>query len=173
LFNQVLKMLGSRKMVYSISVGYRIIFLAIAGVIIGSISFFGVGSLFERINIGTLVIVLICLFAALYQERWIFDKNSNRFEKNFGIAFFYSRRRYPLDTLAKVVLQEPGLKYKEKPTLIRWVSPRSAILSIVDRNGTVYRLDMAKGGSARELRQFAERLSEFCGVPLENHLGDL
>lgn len=173
MFNQVLRMRGSHKLVYSTSIGFRIVFLLTAGIIIGSVVAFGEGSLFERVNVGALVIILICLFAALYKECWIFDKNENRLEKNVGIVFFYSRQRYPLDTMQKVVLQEPGVMYGDRPETMRWISRRTAMLSVVDQDGNVYGLDLVKGGSVREAKRSAELLCDFCGIPLEDHLGDI
>jgi hypothetical protein len=52
------------------------------------------------------------------------------------------------------------------------MSRRTAILSVVDRDGRVYGLDMVKGGSVREVKKSAELLSDFCGITLEDHTGD-
>jgi hypothetical protein len=159
-------------MIYSTSIGFRIVFLVCAGIIIASVASVG-GSFFEHVNYVLLIIIGICLFAALYLERWVFDKNTNRFEKNVGLVFLHSRRRYPLDALQKVILQEPGVKYGDRSKMLRWVSRRTTMLSVVDRDGNVYGLDMVKGGSVREVRKSAELLSDFCGIPLEDHLGDV
>lgn len=173
MFNPVLRKHGAHRLVYSTSIGFRFLFLITAGIIIASVASVGEGAFLERINFVALIIIGICLFAALYLERWVFDKKTNRFEKNVGIVFFHSRRRYLLDTLQKVVLQELGVKYGDRPKMQRWMSRRTAMLSVVDREGNVYRLDMVKGGSVREVRKSAELLADFCGIPLEDHLGDL
>jgi hypothetical protein len=173
LFNPVLKKHGSDRMVYSTSIGFRIVFLVTAGIIIASVAAYGKGPFFQRINLLTLVIIAICLFAALYLERWVFDKTKNRFERNVGIVFLYSRQRYPLDALQKVVLKESGVKYNDRPKMLRWISRMAVMLSIVDRDGKIYRLDMVKGASAREARRAAELLSDFCRILLEDHLGDI
>jgi len=171
LFNPVLRKRGAHRLVYATSMGFRIVFLITAGIIIASIAAFGEGSLFERINFVGLAIIGICLFAALYLERWIFDKKTNCFEKNVGIVFLHSRQRHPLDALQKVVLQEQGVKYEERPKMLLWMFRRTVMLSVVDRDGNIYGLDMVKGGSVREVRKSAELLSNFCGIPLEDHLG--
>jgi hypothetical protein len=172
LFNPVLRKRGTHSLVYSTSIGFRFIFLLTAGVIIVIVATVGEGSFFECVNFVALIIIGICLFAALYLERWIFDKKANLFERNIGIVFFHSRRRHPLDALQKVVLEERGLKLNERPKMLRWMSRRTAILSVVDRDGNVYGLDMVKGGSVREVKKSAELLSDFCGITLEDHTGD-
>jgi hypothetical protein len=172
LFNPVLRKCGTHRLVYSTSIGFRIVFLLTAGIIIASVASVGEGSFFERVNFVALIIIGFCLFAALYLERWIFDKKTNGFEKNVGLVFFHSRRRHPLDALQKVVLEEPGWKINERAKMLRWMSRRTAILSVVDRDGRVYGLDMVKGGSVREVKKSAELLSDFCGIPLEDHLGN-
>lgn len=173
MFNPILRKRGANRLVYSTSFGFRIVFLVTAGTIIGCIVCFSEGSFWERVNFVAIIIIGICLFAALYLERWIFDKNTNRFEKNVGLVFVHSRQAHPLDTLAKVVLEEPGMKYGDRPKMLRWTSRRRAVLSISDRDGNVYGLDMVRGGSVREVRKSAELLSDFCGIPLEDHLGDV
>ena len=47
------------------------------------------------------------------------------------------------------------------------------MLSIEDKDGDLYKLDIVKGGSVREARVSAQKLSAFCEIPLEDDLGDL
>jgi hypothetical protein len=172
-FGPVLKKRGARRLDYSTSVWFRIAFLVPAVAIIAMVANTNDGSLFKRVNLVALIVVGLCLLAALYLERWVFDKDANRLERNIGLVFWYSRRRYPLDALQKVVLEEPGVKYRDRPKLLRRASRRTAMLCIVDRNGSVHGLDIVKGGAIREIRMSAQLLSDFCEVPLEDHLGDI
>ena len=173
LFNPGLRERGKNRMVYSTSVGYRLVFCVTALIIILGVASVAGKSFFDSFNVFSCIIIGVCLFAALYLERWIFDKETNLFESNVGILFVYSRKKRSLDTLQKVVLQELGVNYTHKPKLLRWTSRKTAMLSVVDRDGNVYGLDMVKGGSVREARISAEKLSTFCGIPLEDNLGDL
>ena len=131
----VLSNRGPKRIVFSTSVFFSLVFLVTAGIIVFSVAVFGEFPFFERINFVALIIIGICLFAALYLERWIFDKTSNRFERNVGMVFLHSHQRRPLDALQKVVLQEPGVKYEDRPRMMRWMSRRAAMLSVVDREG--------------------------------------
>ena len=169
MFSPSLRERGEDKLIYSTPLGFRIIFLVIAAFIVFSVLSASEGPLFSRFNGVSIFIVLICLVAALYLERWIFDKEANSFERNVGVLFFYSRKSVPLDSLRRVVLYEPGLKFAERPAYSRWMTRKAALVSVVDEDGTFYKLDMVKGGAVNQGRRIAETLSIFCGIPLEDN----
>ncbi len=171
MFSPVLREQGKDRLVYATSVGFRVVFSVTALVIILSIAAVSGGSFFSRLNIFSLIIVAVCLFAALYLERWVFDRSANLFEKDVGILFVYARKKAPLDALSKVVLQGPVVRQEDTPALLRWTSRKTVMLSVVGRDARVYRLDMLSGGSARDVRRSAERLSVFCAIPLEDNTG--
>ena len=171
MFNPKLRELGEDKLIYSTSLGFRIIFILMAGFIFISVIAAGTGPLLTRFNGISVFIILISVFAALYLERWSFDKKSNSFEKNVGLLFFHSRSAVPLDTLEKVVIYEPGPKQSEQPKYSRMITRRSALVSIVDKSGNLYKLDLMKGGSVSEGRRIAESLSIFCEIPLVDETG--
>ncbi len=173
MFSPVLREKGKDRMVYSTSIGFRVVFLGTALVIILSIASVSEGPFLARFNVFSLIILFVCLFAALYLERWTFDKKANLFEKNIGILLLYARKKAPLDSLQKVVLHEPVVKFADRPKLLRWTSRKTALLSVVDRDAKVHRLDVVSGGSVREARRSAERLSVFCGIPLEDETEEL
>ncbi len=160
-------------MVYSTSLGFRIIFLVIALFIIVSVISASEGPILARFNGVSVFIVLVCLLGALYLERWIFDRKTNSFERNVGVLFLFSRKSVPLDTLEKVVIYEPGMKYSEKPKYSRMMSRKTALVSVVDKNGTFYKLDLMKGGSVGQGRKIAESLAIFCEIPLEDKTGEV
>ena len=180
MFNPNLKEKDPDKLVYSTPIAFRIVFLAIAAIIIFGVSTASDGPFFARFNGLSLIIILVCLLAALYLERWIFDKKTNQFERNLGIYFFYARKKIPLDKLEKVILRELGVKRNNSNTsknagmgLLTRVVRRTAMLSIEDKDGDIYKLDIVKGGSVQVARRSAEILSAFCEIPLDDDLGDL
>ena len=173
MFSLVLRDDGKHRMVYSTSVGFRIVFLGIALIIFLTVFTGSEGLIFKRANIVALTLCAICLLSSLFLERWVFDKESNLLENNVGLLFFYSKKRRALNTLQRVVLDElrkigDDMKSKRK-TL---VSHRTIILYVQDRDGTRYKLDIVRGLGIAELRKKAERLSDFCGIPLEDNLQD-
>jgi hypothetical protein len=148
------------------------VFLATALFIILCIASVPGGSFFSRLSALTIILICLCLLAALYLERWTFDKEANLLEKNIGILFAYARKKMSLDALQKVVLHETASGHAERPGLLRLSARRTAVLLIVDRDEKVYRLDIASGGSVREMRRSAQRLSAFCAIPLEDDGAD-
>ncbi len=167
MFSPILKEKGKTRMVYSTSAVFRLLFGVLGLVVILSILSVPEGTFLSRLNAVSLVIIGLCLFAVLYRERWLFDKEANAFERHIGALFLYARRRRPLDSLAKVVVRETGPEGTGKPGLLRMGPRRMAVLSVVDRDNKAYTMEMARGASVQLLRQSAERLSAFLGVPLE------
>ena len=162
MFNPTLREVSEGRMVYSTSSGFRIVFAIIAGFLMFS----------SQGQPGIILIILIALSAggALYLERWVFDREANLFEKNVGLLFLHTRKRQPLDHLAKVVLREVGPAYQDRPRMMKAVSRQAGILSIIDRDGTNHGLDMIKGSSLREARDTAAKLAKFCDIPFEDLL---
>ena len=146
-------------MVYSTSIGFRVVFAAIA-------VFLSISA--RQPNVIVIVFLALSVFGTLYLERWVFDKDTNVFEKNVGILFLHTRKKLPLDRLQRVVLREVGPAHHQRPRMMRAISRASAILSVVDRDGNTYGLDMVKGASLRELRNSAAKLAKFCGIPFED-----
>jgi hypothetical protein len=155
-------------LVYSSSAVVRIVLLATILVIVLGVASVPEGPFLSRFNALSLALIMICVFGVLYDERWIFDKTSNLFEKDVGILFLHRRKKAPLDTLQKIVLYEAGGGADDGPRLAGLTSRRIAILSVVDRNSRIFKLDTARGGSVRDLQRSAERLSAFCAIPLES-----
>ena len=159
MFNPVLRKVSERRLEYSTSIGFRLIFAAIAVFLIVSM---------RQPNVVVIIFLALSVFGALYLERWVFDKDTNLFEKNVGILFLHTRKKLPLDRLQRVVLREVGPAHHERPRMVRAMSRASAILSLVDRDGNSYGLDLVKGASLRELRDSAAKLAKFCDIPFED-----
>lgn len=178
MFNPNLKERGSDKLVYETPILFRIVFAAIAIVIFVSVVSASEGPFFTRFNGISVSIILICLAASLYLERWVFDRQTNTFERNVGLYFWHSSKRTGLDNLEKVILKEIGMKRKaaDNPKsigLLSRVARRTAMLCIEEKSGEVYKLDIVKGGSVNGARVNAQKLSAFCEIPLDDDLGDL
>jgi len=178
LFGQALREQGEERLVYSAPVGQRVAFAAIAAVIVASVAVVGTGPLLSRLNLFSVALVAVCIFAAVYLERWTFDREANRFERNVGILPLYHRDSKPLDSLRKVILRERGGRRgarpatgdggpAEGPTPLGILTRGAATLCVVDQEGREYRLDIVRGSAASQLRKCAERLSAFCSIPME------
>ncbi len=78
----------------------------------------------------------------------------------------------PMDTLQRVVLGEFWWSGNVKTRTASPISRRTVALYLQDRDGRVYKLDIVRGFGAEELRRTAKKLSDFCGIPLEDNLRD-
>jgi len=176
LFSLVLTEKGKHRLVYSTSIGFRVVYLSIALLILLPLITFSDGSIFKSANIIALSLCAICLLSSLFLERWVFDKDSNFFEKNVGLILLYWKKRRSLDTLQSVVVDEfrKGARGDNvKPWRQSLVSHRTIVLYLQGRDGEVYKLDIVRGLGLEKLRKKAERLSGFCGIPFEDRVPSL
>ena len=173
MFSPVLRARGTDRMVYSTSIGVRLVFLGTLLVVILSIASVPEGTFLSRLNWFSVLIVALCVLGILYLDRWVFDKKSNFFEKQTGILFLYRRKRAPLDVLQKVVLHETGTGQEDGSRVpgVGLTSRKIAVLTVVDKEERAFRLDTARGSAVRDLHRSAERLCAFCALPLERDAG--
>ena len=73
LFNPVLREVSERRLVYSTSVAFRVVFAVIAVFLIVSV---------RQPNVIVVIFLALSVFGALYLERWVFDKERNLFESH-------------------------------------------------------------------------------------------
>ena len=162
MFNLVLRKTEKRRLVYSTSNGFRFVFLGIALLIFLTVLSASGGMPFQRANIFALTLCIVCVGAALFLERWIFDMQSNLFEKNSGLIFFYFRKKKSLDSLKKVVLGDSLSSIRSTGRRLNPIDRRNVVLYLQDRDDKVYKLDIVKGPGMGELRKTAVKLSDFC-----------
>ena len=167
MFGPVLKPEGEQRLVYSTSTGFRgvclgsgiILLLIVLGEADGMISF--------RENLIALSISGLCLISAMFQERWIFDRESNVFERHLGTVFLYSRLKRRLDSLKCVSINEFAKDSSASNDNRRLILTRRTVsLSVLGENNEIHKLDMAKGSGINELVKTAQELSSFCDIPL-------
>ena len=173
MFGPVLKKETEFRLVYSTSLSFRVLCLS-SGIILLLIILSGVqGPFYFDEHLIALSISGICLVSALYLERWIFDKESNLFERHFGLLFLYSKLKRPLDRLECVLLYEMNRDSSQSDTpKYSMLTRRSASLSIRSANNEVFKLDRVNGSGVKELSKTAEDLSRFCEIPLKTNSMD-
>lgn len=156
------------RLIISTPIGFRIVFAAIALVLMIGVLWFSNGRPFVGARALTFIMFGVCFSAALFLERWIFDRSHNRFERNFGLVFFYVRRTVSLDSIEAV-----DLRHLHTSVPFGRLSPtesmrQTAVLSVVENQGRRYVLDVARGYSIAKTIDVAQRLSAFCGIPLQS-----
>ncbi len=131
---------------------------------------FGRGNFLRWANAATITLSVTCLLGSLYLERWVFDKETNRFEQHWGLVFAHSTKVRPLDALRTVVVEESAESSRARPGG-KLLARRSAVLLYLrDQQGGVHRLNVAGRADVPEVRKTAERLSAFLQIPLEEHI---
>jgi len=145
----------------------------------------------------TIPLVLVCVtgLSALYEERWIFDRNKNIFENRFGLLIFAHRKGIPLTELARVELDSftKGHMGETRDTLEDEQTPNSPQTSpkahlhsllkapqrrymyriirlrVVDKDEKVYVLDSTRAHRFEEFRLTGRKIADFCGIPFEKN----
>ena len=143
----------------------------------------------------TIPLVLVCVtgLSALYEERWIFDKNRNMFEGRFGLLIFSRKKSIPLTEIARVELDSftKGHRVETRGTLedeqtpnLPQTSPKAHLhsllkapqrryiyriirLRVVDKQGKVYVLDSTRAHRIEVFRLIGRRIADFCNFPFE------
>ena len=169
MFGSVLKKEGETRLCYSTSTAFRVLCFS-SGVILLYIILKEAEQPFDfNSNLVGLSITLICLVSAMYLERSVFDKESNQFEKHFGLLFIYSRLSRPLNSLESVSLKEFNSNSSEANDGKTYMMSRKyASLTVVTANKEIITIDTAKSSGTKELLKTAEEISKFCEIPLVN-----
>jgi len=171
MFDPILKENGNSRLTYTTPLSFRVVCAVVAVIIFLSVALVPGGSLVSRMGAVPIVLIALCAFGAVYLDRWIFDKSANLFQQDVGILLLHARRRRPLDSLQKVVLFQRGATDGARPSMLGPRARGTVVLSVVDRDGRVYKLNLSRGGGTRALRVYAERIAAFCSVPLEQQGG--
>ena len=169
MFGPVLKKEGETRLCYSTSTSFRVLCFS-SGVILLYIILKEAEQPFDfNSNLVGLSITLICLVSAMYLERSVFDKESNQFEKHFGLLFIYSRLSRPLNSLECISLNEFNSNSSEANDGKTYMMSRKyASLTVVTANKEIIKIDMAKSSGTKEILKTAEEISKFCEIPLVN-----
>jgi hypothetical protein len=172
MFSLSLKNRGENKMVYGTSIGFRLVFAVIALLILAAVVSVSDGSISIRPNVIALILLVACLYACVFLEQWVFDREADTFEKNVGLIFLYGTKKGSLQSLSKVVLDVYLKSGGGKTKTGSIVSRKPVTLLLKDREDKIYKVDIARGIGVEELRRTAKRLSEFCEIPLEDNSRD-
>ena len=145
----------------------------------------------------TIPLILVCVtgLSALYEERWIFDKNRDILENCFGLLILSRKKSIPLAELARVELdsftkghmgetrgtledeQTPILPQPSKNAHLhsllkapqRRYMYRIIRLRIMDKQEKAYALDSTRAQRIEEFRLTGRKIADFCSIPFEEN----
>ena len=139
----------------------------------------------------TIPLALVCVtgLSALYEERWIFDKNRDILENRFGLLILSRKKSIPLTELARVELDSfvkggadntggaqpsDSLQRSEKAHFHglfkapqRRYIYRIIRLRVVDKKEKAYVLDSSRAHRIEEFRLIGRRIADFCKIRFE------
>ena len=167
-----LKTVGEDRLEYGIAPGFRILFFLISGVIIFSLFYTQTEGLFRPPNLIPIVLTLLCLIAALYNERWIFDRTGNTVVQQTGLIMIYRSKRLKLEALRAIELSGFRMGEVAKSGKGGLFNRTLVTLALHDTDGKIHKLDIVKAVHLKEIRLAAQQLADFCGIPLEDKAGD-
>jgi len=143
----------------------------------------------------TIPLILVCVtgLSALYEERWIFDKNRDILENCFGLLILSRKKSVPLTELARVELDSfmKGHMVETRDTLEDEQTPNSPQrsekshlhgllkapqrryiyriirLRVVDKQEKAYVLDSNRAHRIEEFRLIGRKIADFCNIHFE------
>jgi len=151
-------------LIYGIPAWFRAMLVLVVAIVAAALAFGNRGSV-----IGWAVLAISAL-AALYEERWTFDRESGQASARIGLLVaargphfsLGDAERLRLDVFVKGRLDQSVVPPDDK---MPWGSQLRLILHL--RSGESYMLDSLPYKQGARLRRTAEELSRFLGVPLE------
>jgi hypothetical protein len=139
--------------------------------------------LFVPANTVPLIITILSLLGALYQERWVFDRSQDRVVHQFGVLFAGASRRHRISEMKAVELEQfsKGLSGGSQPresvdinSPLRRRSPGGLFfragqlltLCLQGKDGSIHRLETYTASQRPRTVATARRIAEYCGLPL-------
>jgi hypothetical protein len=144
------------RMEYSVALGFRLVFMLIAGLLLVALST-AEGAVFRSSNWLAFLLLAISVLAAVYREQWVFDVGSGVIEYRIGLLFLSRLKVRPLEQIAHLRLSRTRLAGRRNITA----------LELVDSEGQPTRLDMVREGGSQKLTETANLLGDFCGLSVE------
>ncbi len=95
-FNLVAKKKTDELLVLTMTIGFRVMFFAIALFI--AIGLYSV----QTVAVVPVIILFVSCLAGLYNEAWYFNKKSGIVEHRFGLLFLFKRKTYALADIGRV-----------------------------------------------------------------------
>ena len=106
----------------------------------------------------TIFFIVISIFIILYEEKWIFNKNSNTLESRLGLIFHYSKQIVSIDTIKCINVTEVK-KGKKRPTTYLKVT-------LLFKDETEKDIELVHIREKIKLKKNTQIIAEFCSVPV-------
>ena len=161
----VLKKQGEHRLLLQLPIYFRLAFAAIA--VFLTFSMISTGSL----SAAPLILAIISIIASLYQEKWIFDKKSDRVEHQFGLVIWFKRQLFLQSQIANIVLanyrEEEANAQPQGFLRLRRTGGRSLIsLALTLEDGRKHTIEIRRTRQGAVMKTNGQTLADFCEKPL-------
>ncbi len=115
-----------------------------------------------------MVFVYFCLFAAAYEERWVFSVSRRSIHHRYGVLFLAKTHEYSLDDVDRLRLRQ-FRKGGFGSAQVKGGTRRAHLsLQLVMKQGEPVRIeDISRRRSSGQTEQAAEGIAGYLGLPLE------
>ena len=167
---------GEDQLVLRVPTRFRIVMIIITVVILGgtiAVTPGGPKNVFEEANLLPLLLLSLSLLSALYRDRWLFDKERDLLERQFGLLFLYKRNRMRVSDLQRVEVTEyvrgswPGSAPVAGGENLkgRGQEKRSFVmLTLVTKDGREFKLENYSGPKAGIVINMGRQLSDYLQI---------
>lgn len=118
-----------------------------------------------------LVLFILTATGALFRDRWVWDRSSNRMQRQKGVLFWYRKKDVMISELTCVAIsrlrQEPSLLPARHGEGVEERFTYTYMLSVFDSQDNQYRIETFKGITYDRLQQHATAIAKVCDIPIE------
>jgi len=158
----VLKEKGDGSLVLTLPVWFRVLFLFIVVLLTAGVVVSGIGASGQWVPI---LIIITCIWGALYEEKWIFNKSENSVEYISGTMLINKKRSYKFKDIEQ--FNVTGEFHTEKEGKINRLRKKMVKFSLILNSGKVLDVDITTGKTnSAELKEKAKKIAAYCNIKL-------
>jgi len=163
--NMILRQPSDSYLELTLPISFRVMFATIFVVAVGGM--ISVGSA----SIVAIAVATVVAFGGLYDDRWRFNRETRRIEHRSGLIGVGKRTSLDfgeVDSLILMNFREAPEEDSDLKSTKRTIRLKSLVaLQIVLKDGPPMTVEIRNNKDNQSMRENAERIAEFCGIPLE------
>ena len=141
---------------------FRVLFLFIVALLVAGVLVSGISASGQWVPI---LIIIACIWGALYEEKWIFNKVENSIVYISGTLFLNKKKIYKFEDIESYNLT--GEFHTENEGRINRLRKKMVKFSITLNSGEVLVIDITSGKTeSAQLKIKAKTIAAYCGIQL-------
>ncbi|MBN2536238.1 MAG: hypothetical protein JXB88_25375 [Spirochaetales bacterium] len=155
---------------YGVPLFYRLILLSIGLIILVPLILFSpdVNAFFSPKNIIPLLVAFLSLFAALYHEQWVFDKNKERVFYKTGLVFLHKTKSFSFRDVKAVELIHYLKGGNVKSFFHKLPGQHVWLLSLCFHDEKKINIETRGSFTGKTLVKTGTIIAEYCEIPFIN-----